>query len=141
MKFMHLSDLHMGKRVNEYSMLEDQKYILRQIVSMTDEEKPEAVLIAGDIYDKNVPGGDAVVLFDWFLTQLSVRKIPVFFISGNHDSEERLSFGRKMLEESEIYISELYKGKIQKVTKKDAYGNINFYLIPFLKPTVSFFLL
>lgn len=136
MKFMHLSDLHMGKRVNEYSMLEDQKYILRQIVSMTDEEKPEVVLIAGDIYDKNVPGGDAVVLFDWFLTQLSMRKIPVFFISGNHDSAERLSFGRKMLEESEIYISELYKGKIQKVTKKDAYGSINFYLIPFLKPAV-----
>ncbi len=136
MKFMHLSDLHMGKRVNEYSMLEDQRHILRQIVSMTDEEKPEAVLIAGDIYDKNVPGGDAVVLFDWFLTQLSVRKIPVFFISGNHDSAERLSFGRKMLEESEIYISEIYRGNIQKVTKEDAYGKINFYLIPFLKPAV-----
>ncbi len=136
MKFMHLSDLHMGKRVNEYSMLEDQRHILRQIVSMTDEEKPEAVLIAGDIYDKNVPGGDAVVLFDWFLTQLSGRKIPVFFISGNHDSAERLSFGRKMLEESEIYISEIYRGNIQKVTKEDAYGKIHFYLIPFLKPAV-----
>lgn len=136
MKFMHLSDLHMGKRVNEYSMLEDQKYILRQILSLADEEKPEAVLIAGDIYDKSVPGGEAVLLFDWFLTQLTTRKLPVFFISGNHDSAERLAFGRSILSESEVYISEVYKGTIQKITKEDAYGSIHFYLIPFLKPAV-----
>lgn len=136
MKFMHLSDLHMGKRVNEYSMLEDQKYILRQILSLADEEKPEAVLIAGDIYDKSVPGGEAVLLFDWFLTQLTARKLPVFFISGNHDSAERLSFGRSILSDSEVYISEVYKGNIQRITKEDAYGSVHFYLIPFLKPAV-----
>ncbi len=136
MKFMHLSDLHMGKRVNEYSMLEDQKYILRQILSLADEEKPEAVLIAGDIYDKSVPGGEAVVLFDWFLTQLTVRKLPVFFISGNHDSAERLAFGRSILSDSEVYISEVYKGNIQRITKEDEYGKVHFYLIPFIKPAV-----
>lgn len=136
MKFMHLSDLHMGKRVNEYSMSEDQKYILRQILSLADEEKPEAVLIAGDIYDKSVPGGEAVVLFDWFLTQLTVRKLPVFFISGNHDSAERLAFGRSILSDSEVYISEVYKGNIQRITKEDEYGKVHFYLIPFIKPAV-----
>ncbi|MGN0132737.1 MAG: exonuclease SbcCD subunit D [Lachnospiraceae bacterium] len=136
MKFMHLSDLHIGKRVNEYSMLEDQTYILKQILHLVDEEKPEAVLIAGDIYDKSVPGGDAVMLFDRFLTQLAKRKVPVFLISGNHDSAERLAFGRELLADSDVYVSEVYEGKIQKITKTDQYGRIHFYLFPFLKPAV-----
>lgn len=136
MKFMHLSDLHIGKRVNEYSMMEDQQYILAQVLQLVDEEKPEAVLIAGDIYDKSVPGGDAVILFDRFLTQLAERKVPVFLISGNHDSAERLAFGRKLMTESDVYISEVYEGKITKVTKTDQYGPVHFYLIPFLKPAV-----
>lgn len=136
MKFMHLSDLHIGKRVNEYSMLEDQRYILRQVLHLVDEEKPEAVVIAGDIYDKSVPGGDAVLLFDWFLTQLAERKVPVFLISGNHDSAERLSFGRELFAESGVYISEVYEGKIQKAVLQDSYGPVNFYLFPFLKPAL-----
>lgn len=136
MKFMHLSDLHIGKRVNEYSMLEDQSYILEQILRLVDEEKPEAVVIAGDIYDKSVPGGDAVLLFDRFLTQLAERKAPVFLISGNHDSPERLSFARELLTQSGVYISEVYEGKIQKVALQDGYGVVNFYLFPFLKPAV-----
>lgn len=136
MKFMHLSDLHIGKRVNEFSLAEDQKYILKQIIRLVDEEKPEAVLIAGDIYDKSIPAGDAVMLFDRFLTQLAERKLPVFLISGNHDSPERLAFGRELFKESDVYISEVYEGKIQKVTKEDQYGPVNFYLIPFLKPAV-----
>lgn len=136
MKFMHLSDLHIGKRVNEYSMLEDQRYMLRQVLHLVDEEKPEAVVIAGDIYDKSVPGGDAVLLFDRFLTQLAERKAPVFLISGNHDSAERLSFGRELFAESGVYISEVYEGKIQKISMEDSYGTVNFYLIPFLKPAV-----
>ena len=134
MKFIHLSDLHIGKRINEYSMLEDQQYILKQILKIAEEEKPDAVLIAGDIYDKSIPGGDAVMLFDRFLTGLSERKIPVLLISGNHDSSERLAFGRKLLSESEVYISEVFGGSVTKVTKEDEYGKINFYLIPYLKP-------
>ena len=135
MKLLHLSDLHIGKRVNEYSMLKDQKYILSQILDIADEEKPDAVLIAGDVYDKNMPGGDAVLLFDWFLTELSDRKISVLLISGNHDSPERLSFARKLLWESRIHISEVYRGKVEKVTKEDEYGEVCFYLIPYLKPS------
>lgn len=134
MKFIHLSDLHIGKRVNEYSMLEDQRYILKQILKITEEEKPDAVLVAGDIYDKSIPGGDAVMLFDWFLTGLSERKIPVLLVSGNHDSPERLAFGRELLTESEVHISEVFSGKITKITKEDDYGKIHFYLIPYLKP-------
>lgn len=135
MKLLHLSDLHIGKRVNEYSMLKDQRYILGQILDIADEEKPDAVLIAGDVYDKNMPGGDAILLFDWFLTGLSMRGISVLLISGNHDSPERLSFARKMLWESRIHISEVYQGKVEKVTKEDEYGKVCFYLIPYLKPS------
>ena len=135
MKLLHLSDLHIGKRVNEYSMLKDQRHILEQILNIADEEEPDAVLIAGDVYDKSMPGGDAVLLFDWFLTGLSDRKIPVLLISGNHDSPERLSFARKLLWESRIHISEVYKGKVEKITKKDEYGEVYFHLIPYLKPS------
>lgn len=136
MKFMHLSDLHIGKRVNEYSMLEDQRHILGQILKIAEEEKPDAVLIAGDIYDKSIPGGDAVMLFDWFLTVLSGKKIPVLLISGNHDSPERLAFGRKLLSGSDVYVSEVFNGKVTRVTQKDDYGQVHFYLIPYLKPAV-----
>ena len=93
MKFIHLSDLHLGKRVNEYSMLEDQKYILTKIINVVDEEKPDGVLIAGDVYDKSVPSAETVSLFDDFLTRLAKRNLQVFIISGNHDSPERMSFG------------------------------------------------
>ena len=97
MKFLHLADLHLGKRVNGFSMLEDQAYILRQILAILDDEQPDGVLIAGDVYDKSVPSVEAVGLLDGFLTELRARGVPVLLISGNHDSPERLAFGGKFL--------------------------------------------
>ena len=98
MKLIHLSDLHLGKRVNEYSMLEDQEYILKRILGVIDDEQPDGVLIAGDVYDKSVPSAEAVLLFDWFLSALVDRQIPVFVISGNHDSPERIAFGARIMD-------------------------------------------
>ena len=134
MKFIHLSDLHIGKRVNEVSMLEDQEYILLQILNIIDEEKPQAVLIAGDVYDKSVPSGEAVTLLDDFLCRLATRRLPVLIISGNHDSPERLAFGNRLLEHSGIYISPVYDGKLLPITLTDEYGQVDFWLLPFLKP-------
>ena len=134
MHFFHLSDLHIGKRVNEFSMLEDQRYILDQITSIIEKEAPDAVLICGDIYDKPVPPSDAVRVLDGFLTSLAQKKVPVFLISGNHDSAERLSFGAKLFESSDIYISQVYDGEMKRIVLKDQYGPISVYLLPFLKP-------
>ena len=133
MRLFHLSDLHIGKRVNEVSMLEDQAYILLQILEMIDEEKPDALLIAGDVYDKSVPSAEAVTLFDDFLCRIAQRKLPVLIISGNHDSPERLSFGGRLLEHSGIHISPVYDGTIQPITLKDSFGEVDFWLLPFLK--------
>ena len=134
MKLIHLSDLHLGKRVNEFSMLEDQAFILQEILRIIDEEQPQAVVLAGDIYDKSVPSGEAVQLFDGFLWELSSRKLQVFVISGNHDSPERLSFGGRLMEGSGIHLSPVYSGKVEPVVLEDAYGPVNVYLLPFLKP-------
>lgn len=134
MKLIHLSDLHIGKRVNERSMLEDQEYILLQILRIIDEERADAVLIAGDVYDKSVPSADAVTLFDDFLCLLAKRNLPVLIISGNHDSPERLAFGNRLLENSGIYISPVYNGQVESVTLSDGYGEVVFWLLPFLKP-------
>ena len=134
MKLIHLADLHIGKRVNEISMIEDQRYILKQVLECVDEEQPDGILIAGDIYDKTVPSVEAVQLLDSFLTKLSDRKMPVYLISGNHDSAERVSFGAKLLTKSQIYMATQYQGKIEKVTVQDTYGRVNLYLLPFLKP-------
>lgn len=134
MKLIHLSDLHIGKRVNEVSMIEDQAYILLQILRMIDEEKADAVLIAGDIYDKSVPSAEAVTLFDDFLCRLAKRKLPVLIISGNHDSPERLAFGNRLLEQSGIHISPVYDGCVQPVTLEDKHGPVHFWLLPFVKP-------
>ena len=136
MRFLHLSDLHIGKRVNEFSMIEDQRYILAQILEVLDENGTDGVLIAGDIYDKPVPSVEAVQLFDEFLNQLVLRKIPVFIVSGNHDSGERLSFGAKLMEGRDVYISRIYGGEVQKVTWNDTYGELCIYLLPFIKPSV-----
>ena len=135
MKLIHLSDLHLGKRVNEYSMLPDQAYILQQILSVIDAEMPDAVLIAGDIYDKPVPPAEAVTLFDNFLVSLAGRRLPVFIISGNHDSAERLSFGGRLLDESGIHFSPVYSGNITPVTLLDEYGPVDIYMLPFVKPS------
>ena len=134
MKLIHLSDLHLGKRVNEYSMLEDQEYILRKILNVIDEETPDAVLLAGDIYDKSVPSAEAVRLFDDFLYQLASRKLQVFVISGNHDSPERIAFGSRIMGAGGIHMSPVYDGKIDPVTLQDQYGDVNFYMLPFIKP-------
>lgn len=134
MKLMHLSDLHLGKRVNEFSMLEDQAYILEEILRILDEEKPEAVLIAGDVYDKSVPPAEAVQLFDDFLWKLSGRKLQVFVISGNHDSAERIAFGSRLMGRSGIHLSPVYDGKVEAVSLEDEYGPLHFYMLPFLKP-------
>ena len=135
MKFIHLSDLHLGKRVNEYSMLEDQKYILTKVIHIIDEENPDGVLIAGDIYDKSVPGAEAVQLFDDFLYRLSERKLQVFVISGNHDSPERLAFGGRLMDRSGAHLSPVYDGTVSCVDLEDAYGKVHVYMLPFLKPS------
>ena len=134
MKLIHLSDLHIGKRVNEVSMIEDQAYILLQILRIVDEEKVDAVLIAGDVYDKSMPSAEAVTLFDDFLCRLAQREKPVLIISGNHDSPERLAFAGRLLEHSRIHISPVYDGTVRPVTLTDAYGPVDFWLLPFVKP-------
>lgn len=134
MKFIHLSDLHLGKRVNEFSMIEDQKYILIQTINIIDDEKPDAVIIAGDIYDKSIPSEEAMLLFDDFLLRLSKRNISVFVISGNHDSSVRLSDHGKLIENQGIYLSPVYDGTLKPVSMEDEYGEINVYMLPFIKP-------
>ncbi|MGN0178980.1 MAG: exonuclease SbcCD subunit D [Monoglobaceae bacterium] len=136
MKIIHLSDLHIGKRVNEYPMLEDQEYILTKIINIIDEEKPDCVIIAGDVYDKSLPPADGVRLFDDFLVRLSKRKLKVFVISGNHDSPERIAFGGRLMTESGIFMSPVYDGDITPVTLEDEYGKVNIYMLPFIKPAV-----
>ncbi len=134
MKLMHLSDLHLGKRVNEFSMLEDQVYIINKIISIIDDKKPDGIILAGDIYDKPIPPAEAVELFDDFLYKLSQRNIKVFIISGNHDSAERIAFGSRLFDKSGIYLSPVYDGKISPIELNDDYGKINIYMLPFIKP-------
>lgn len=134
MKLMHLSDLHIGKRVNEFSMIEDQKYILAQILTILEQEQADGVILAGDIYDKAVPPVEAVQVFDGFLTRLADRKIPVFAISGNHDSAERISFGAHLMSSRGVYLSRVYDGRVEKISLTDSYGEVCIYLLPFLKP-------
>lgn len=134
MKFVHLSDLHLGKKVNEYSMLEDQEYILKKILNIIDEEKPDGVIIAGDIYDKSVPPAEAVQLFDDFIFQLAKRKLNVFAVAGNHDSPERLSFGSRIMDTSGIHFSKAYDGNVSAISLTDGYGTVDIYMLPFIKP-------
>lgn len=134
MKFLHLADLHLGKRVNGFSMLEDQAHILRQILAILDDEQPDGVLIAGDVYDKSVPSVEAVELLDGFLTELRARGIPVLLISGNHDSPERLAFGGRVMDSCGIHISPVYDGALAPVTLHDAFGPVHVWLLPFVKP-------
>lgn len=136
MKLIHLSDLHLGKRVNEFSMIEDQKYILNQILSIIDEEQPDGILLAGDLYDRPVPSAEAVQLLDSFLTRLAKRKIPVYAISGNHDSAERIAFGSHIMSSSGICMSPVYDGKTAKYCLMDNYGEVWIHLLPFIRPAV-----
>lgn len=132
---MHLSDLHLGKRVNEFSMIEDQKYILEQILSLLDREAADAVLMAGDIYDKPVPPAEAVQLFDRFLTELVDREIPIFAVSGNHDSAERLSFGSRIMSGQNVFISPVYDRSTARFTLTDDWGEVCVHLLPFIRPS------
>lgn len=134
MKLIHLSDLHIGKRVNEFSMLEDQKHILDSIIEIIEAEVPDGILIAGDVYDKSVPSAEAVQLLDSFLCRIAENKIPAYIISGNHDSAERLSFGGRLMDISGIHISPVYNGTVTPLTLSDEYGTVNIYMLPFIKP-------
>lgn len=135
MKFFHLSDLHLGRRMYEFSLMEDQTYILDEILRLTDKESPDAVLLAGDIYDRAVPSADAVELFDRFLCALAERRVPVLAISGNHDSPERIAFGAHLMAPSGVFLSPVYGGTVEPVTLSDAFGDVRFYLLPFVKPS------
>lgn len=144
MRLIHLSDLHIGKRVNEFSMLEDQEYILKEILGIIDEEKPDGVIIAGDVYDKSVPGEEAVKLLDSFLTSLAKRKLQVYMISGNHDSAAKLAFASKLIDLSGIHISPVYdksrfagneRGKLAPLELGDSDGfTVKIHMLPFVKP-------
>lgn len=134
MKFCHLSDLHIGKRLMGYSLIEDQRYILDEILEIINENNADGLIIAGDIYDKSIPPVEGVLLFDEFLSKVSQMGLPVFIISGNHDSVERLSFGSKLMSKADVFVSSVFSGKPDKYTLKDKYGNINIFLLPFVKP-------
>ena len=134
MKLLHLSDLHLGKRVNEFSMIDDQRHVLDQILRVIDAERPDAVLIAGDVYDKPVPTAEAVALLDWFLVELSGRQLQVFVISGNHDSAERMAFGGRLMEQSGVHLAPVYDGTVARWTLTDEHGLVHLYLLPFVKP-------
>ena len=134
MKFMHLGDLHIGKRVNDFLMLNDQEYVLEQIIDIISKEKIDGVLIAGDVYDKQVPSLEAIKLFDDFLTRIANMDVKVFIISGNHDSAERLSFAGRLIEKSGVYIAPMYEGNVIKHTVIDEYGDIDIYMLPYVKP-------
>ena len=136
MKLLHLSDLHIGKRVNEFSMLEDQKHILTQILEITDRERPEGILLAGDIYDKPVPPTEAVQMLDDFFTELAERNLAVFAVSGNHDSPERLSFGSRLFQSKGLYLLSIYDGQERGIVLEDEYGTVTIHLLPFVKPSV-----
>ena len=134
MKFLHISDLHIGKRVNEFSMIEDQRHILGQILQIAKTEQADAVLIAGDIYDKPVPSAEAVQMFDWFLTGLADQGRAVFAVSGNHDSPERIAFGAQLMRGRGVYVSPVYEGETARIGLTDAWGELCVWLLPFVKP-------
>ncbi len=125
MKFIHLADLHIGKRVNAFPMLEDQRYILKQILTILREEQPDGgVILAGDIYDKAIPSAEAVELFDEFLTQLAALRLRVFVIAGNHDSPERIAFGNRLMDRTGIYLSPVYDGHVKRITCPDSAASV-----------------
>lgn len=136
MKFLHISDLHIGKKFRETDFTEDQIYILNEIIAIADNVKPDGILIAGDIYDRSVPTTNAVNLFDDFLTKLEMRGIKTFIISGNHDSPDRLNFGKEIMVKNGIYLAGTFRGKMEKVTLKDEFGRIHIYMLPFIKPSM-----
>ena len=137
MKLIHTGDLHIGKTMNDFSLIPDQRFILDQLLTTAREEKADAFVIAGDVYDRAVPPGEAVQLLDGFLTSLLEEGIPVLLISGNHDSPERLGFGEEILQKQGLYIAGTYRSPLKKVTLQDAFGPVHFFLFPFVRPAVQ----
>ena len=133
MKLLHLGDLHLGRSLGDFDLIEDQKYILDQILKIIEKENVDGVLIAGDVYDKSIPSEAATNLLDYFLCKLSESRVQTFMISGNHDSDDRLNYGSNLFEANQIYISALYHGTLDKRTVTDEYGEVNVYLLPFVK--------
>ena len=133
MKLLHLSDLHLGKSLGDFDLIEDQKYILNQVLDLIDEESVDAVLIAGDVYDKSVPSEAATRILDSFLSELAAKKVKTFMISGNHDSDDRLNYGSTLFESNQVYISAIYDGHLDKHVINDGETEINIYLLPFIK--------
>ena len=135
MRFLHLSDLHIGKTVNGFSMLEEQRHTFGQISGYIDSEKPDAILIAGDVYDRAVPSVEAVRLFDDFLTGLAAKEVTVILISGNHDSPERLNYASRLLSQRKLHLCGVFDGILHSVTLSDAHGDVTFWMLPFIKPS------
>lgn len=133
MKFLHLGDLHIGKLLGEFNLIEEQRFILGQILDIAESRSVDAVLIAGDVYDKSIPSEEAVSLFNDFICRLAERKLKTFVISGNHDSDERLNFGSSLFEANDVYIAAKYDGTLYRQELQDVYGKINVYLLPFVK--------
>ena len=136
MKLIHTSDLHLGKRVSEFSMLDDQRYILDQIFEICVREQADALLLAGDLYDRQVPSAEAVQLLDRFLTRFADAEICVIAVSGNHDSAERNAFGAELMKSRGVYLSPVYNGEAQEVTLTDAYGPVHIWMLPFVRPSL-----
>ena len=133
MKFIHLGDLHLGKSLGDFDLIEDQKFILEKILEIAEKESVDGVLIAGDVYDKSIPSESATHLLDNFLKSLADKKIKTFIISGNHDSDERLNYGSALFRTNDIFISSIYEGSLDKYTFQDEYGEIDIFLLPFVK--------
>lgn len=136
MKILHTSDLHIGKRANEYALLEEQEFVLKQIIDIAQSEKPEAIILAGDIYDKSIPSAEAVSLFDDFLVNLAKLGKDIFIISGNHDSAERIAFASRIMEASKIHLSPVFNGKIAPIILNDGETELAVYMLPFIKPAI-----
>lgn len=136
MKIFHTADLHIGKSVCEHSMLEDQRHVLDQVLKAVNLEKPDIVLISGDVYDKPVPSGEAVAVLDGFLVELASKKVRTFVLSGNHDSAERLAFGGRLMEKSGVHVSPVYNGKFEPVTLSDEHGEVDVWMLPFVRPAI-----
>lgn len=134
MRFLHLADLHLGKNLHGFSLLEDQEKMLSQLAALAVQHKTDAVLIAGDVYDKAVPPAEAVQLLDHFLTELTQQGQKVFLISGNHDSAQRIAFGAQVMQKAGVYVSPVFSGCPQPITLTDAWGEVRLYLLPFIRP-------
>ena len=133
MKFLHLGDLHLGKTLSDFDLIEDQKYILDQILHIAEKESADAVLIAGDVYDKSIPSEAATKLLDYFLIELAKKEIKVFMVSGNHDSDDRLNYGSALFASNQIFISAVFDGILHKQSFTDGDTEITIYMLPFVK--------